>query len=141
MKNGALVVLVIAVTGAVAFSAGTSLTPTYKTENNTPVNKVQCLDSDPPSTTKTINVEGTTYNFIKGDAGISNEKVTMEMDKVGTADGKDVYKSAPNYFGDSLEDFRYVFSGKKEKNMWIFDVYIKQGATVPDYARNCKTIG
>lgn len=141
MKNGAVVMLVVALTGAIAFSAGTALTPTYKTANNTPVATTQCVDSDPPSTTDTITVEGVQYNFIKRNANVSDDKVRMEMDKVGTANGKDVYKSAPNYFGDSLEDLRYVFSGKKEKNMWIFDVYIKNGVTVPDFIRNCKKIG
>lgn len=141
MKNGAIVMLVVALTGAIAFSAGTALTPTYKTTNNTPVATVQCMDSDPPSTTDTITIDNVKYDFIKRNANISDDKVRMEMQKVGTANGKDVYKSAPNYFGDSLEDLRYVFSGKKEKNMWYFDVYIKDGVTVPDFIKNCKKIG
>ncbi|MDP3987603.1 MAG: hypothetical protein Q8P80_00460 [Candidatus Levybacteria bacterium] len=130
----------IVVLFAVAMSG--MLTPS-KTDENTPVNALaSCVDFDPPNQDEFITFNGTKYDLLKKDAGISAGKMG-EMQKIGSVEGMDIYKLvSTNYFGQAGDD-NIIYKLKeidKTKN-YIFDIYIKDGVLIPDYIKNCKPIG
>lgn len=148
MKNSGIILVGVVAIAAVALSATTAMKPNYDPVNATAVDAVSCVDYDPPNTADQVTHNGVKFNLIKINAGISEDKVKAEMTKLGVAaggnaDGRDMYKAeGKNYFGEPIgDDFVYVDSGKKNKGMWLFNVYIKDGIVIPDYIRNCTTKG
>lgn len=148
MRNSGIIIVGLVAVAAVAASATSAVKPTYAPVNTTAVDAVKCVDYDPPSTSDQVTYNNTKYDLIKLNAGISPDKVAGDMKKVGTASGgslsgKDLYTvPGKNYFGQPLgSDFVYVDSGKKNKNLELFNVYIKDGVAIADYIRNCTSKG
>lgn len=145
MRDSGIILVAFAVVGAVAVSALTNVAPTLKPSNTTPVDTVNCVDNDPPSTEDQVTFNGKQYNLLKRDGGISDMKVREEMTKVGqVTDGRDAYNArGKNYFGQPIgPEFLYVHGGKKAKGgNWLFDMYLLNGVPIPDFVKNCKKIG
>ena len=144
MRNSGIIIVGLIAVAAIAVSATTALKPTYQPVNTAAVDAVACVDYNPPSTTDTVTYNGAQYDLIKEKAGISADKIAADMKKVGNVSGKDLYVvPGKNYFGQPLGDtFVYVDSGQKNSNgMEEFNVYIKDGAAIPDYVTNCTTKG
>jgi len=148
MRNSGIIIVGLVAVAAVAASATSAIKPTYTPVNTAAVDAVQCVDYDPPSTSDTVTFNGVQYDLIKINAGISADKVAGDMKKAGSAtsgslSGKDIYTVAgKNYFGQQLgSDFIYVDSGKKNKNLVLFNVYIKHGIIIPDFVKNCTSKG
>lgn len=148
MRNSGFIIVGIVAVAAVALSATNAMKPNYDPVNTTAVDAVACVDYDPPNTNDQVTYNGIKYSLLKINAGISEEKVKDDMKKVGVAsggnaDGKDMYLvPGKNYNGEPIgEDFVYVDSTKKNKGMWLFNVYIKDGIAIPAFVKNCTTKG
>lgn len=144
MRDSGIIILAFAVVGAVAVSALTNVAPTLKPANTTPVDTINCVDNNPPSTADQVHLNGKTYNLLKKDGDIPDNKVRTEMVKVGKLDdGRDAYNTTgENYFGEKIgPEFLYIDSGKKLKGQWVFDMYLQDGVPIPDYVLNCKKVG
>ncbi len=148
MKDSGIIVVGVVAVAAVALSATTAMKPNYDPVNTTAVDAVACVDYDPANTADQVTYNGAKFNLLKINAGISEDKVQQDMKKVGVAaggnaDGKDMYLvPGKNYFGEPIgEDFIYVDSTKKNKNMRLFNVYIKDGVAIPDFVKNCTSKG
>lgn len=148
MRNSGIIIVGLVAVAAIAASATTALKPSYTPVNTAAVDAVKCVDYDPPNASDTVTFNGVQYDLIKLNAGIPQDKVSADMKKAGTASGgslagKDLYTVPDkNYFGQALGDsFVYVDSGKKNKNMTLFNVYIKHGMAIPDYITNCTSKG
>ena len=94
MRDSGMILLAFAVVGAVAVSSLTNVAPTLKPANTTPVDSVNCVDYNPPTTTDQVVVVGKTYNLLKKDGAISAQKVKEELKKIGTTpSGQDAYNA------------------------------------------------
>jgi hypothetical protein len=144
MRDSGIILVSFAVVGAVAVSALTNVTPTLKPSNTTPVDTVNCVDYDPPSTSDQVQLNGKTYNLVKKDGGISKDKLHGEMKNVGTLpDGRVAYNATgKNYFGQPIgPEVLYVDSGKSKGSNELMDLYFQDGVPLPDYIKNCKKTG
>jgi hypothetical protein len=106
--------------------------------------KPACTTYDPPNKTDTVFFEGITYDLLNEKAGISLSKVKAEMKKIGNVSGKDIYQdTGANYFGQEIgSDFIYVdLTTKDSHGMLLFNIYIKDGVAIPDFVKNCKSVG
>ena len=143
MQNSGLILVGVVSVAAIAYSATAAIKPNYDPVNTQAADAVFCLDYDPPNTADFIMYKDAKYNLIKINAGISTEKVNLDMEQVGEYNGKQMY-IAPrnNYFGEPLgENFVYVDSTKKNGDMWLFNIYFKEGETIPNFVRNCTSKG
>jgi hypothetical protein len=144
MRDSGIILLAFAVVGAVAVSSLTNVAPTLKPANTTPVDTVNCVDYDPPSTSDQVALNGKTYNLLKKDGSISKDKIKREFKDVGTLpDGRKAFNAlGKNYFGQPIgPEVLYVDSGKTKGNNGIFDMYFQDGVAIPDYIKNCKKTG
>ncbi|HZJ18461.1 MAG TPA: hypothetical protein VFD45_02480 [Patescibacteria group bacterium] len=138
MNKFVLSILGVAVITGVALAGLFSLSPN-KNQNYIPVSPTaSCVDFDPPSTIQTVSYNGAQYNLIKIDAEIVEEYKFKEL----TSLGNNLYALASNYFGQKVDPV-IVFQLKNTalKSPYVFDIFIKDGAQIPDYVKNCKSTG
>lgn len=138
MTKFIFVIVLIVIIGAAAI---TGLFQNNKPEQSPVSPPVSCVDFDPPNADESIVFNNEKYDLLKKDGGIISSKMT-EMRKIGNVSGKDVYKlRTTNYFGQQKEDsVLYLLKEIKGLN-YIFDIYIKDGLPIPDFIKNCKSIG
>ena len=138
MNKFVFFVLGVAVLAGVTFAGLLSLSPN-KDQNYEPVASAgSCVDFDPPDASQTVSYNGTQYNLLKKDAEIIEEYKFKEL----TSLGNNLYSLNSNYFGQKVDPV-IVFQLKNTvlKSPYAFDIYIKSGAQIPDYIKNCKSTG
>lgn len=135
-------VLVIIIIGAAALSGALTQSQNPQKQGEI-VATSKCLDFDPPSATDKISFNGASYGLIKNDAQIKEEYKFREMSKIGEVDGKGLYVMASrNYFGQEVfQDIVFLLKNTTLASPYIFDIYIKDGAQIPDIIKNCKSTG
>ncbi|MFH1186848.1 MAG: hypothetical protein V1697_01595 [Candidatus Levyibacteriota bacterium] len=138
MNKLVIFTLGVVVIAAVALAGLFSISPN-KNQNYTPVSPTaSCVDFDPPSTSQTVSYNGVQYNLIKKDAEIIEEYKFKELNSLGN----NLYALTSNYFGQKVDPI-IVFQLKNTtlESPYVFDLYIKDGAAIPDYIKNCKSTG
>jgi len=142
MNNIITTVLVIIIIGAAALSGILSQDQKPKNQGDI-VATSQCLDFDPPSGTDKISFGGESYGLIKKDAQVKEDAKFRKMEKIGEVDGKGLYiMRSPNYFGRQIGwDVVFLLKNTTIASPYVFDIYIKDGATIPDAIKDCEPTG
>lgn len=138
MNKFVIFVLGVALLAGVTFAGLLSLNPN-KNQNYEPVASAgSCVDFDPPDTSQTVSYNGAQYDLLKKDAEIIEEFKFKELKSLGN----NLYALNSNYFGQKVDpEILFKLKNTTLKSPYVFDIYIKDGAAIPDYIKNCKSTG
>lgn len=142
MNKTLLLFVGIVILGAAALSGVLTFNKDTAKLGNEPGGNVKCVDFEPPSTTDTISYNSQTYGLIKKDAQVAEDYKFNELTSLGQINGKNAYRMATNFFGQGNDqDLIFLLKNTIIKAPYVFDLYYKAGATLPDFIKNCKAIG
>ncbi len=143
MNKVILILIAAVVIGAAAFSG--FFNPVRKGDNSPAVGvNASCVDYDPPNTDDTLMLpsNGQKYNLIKDDARVIDDFKFGELRQIDIVDGKNVYNLESNIFYERITtDVIFILQNEEKppKSPYIFKIYLRDGVTIPDYIKNCKS--
>lgn len=145
MNKIILLLIGVTVIGAAAFAG--FFTPN-KPKSNAPAiaTNTACLDEGAPITTDTVSYQGAQYNLVKSDAHVKEPGKLNEMRNTGAVDkdGRGIYTMGSDFFGKATDpNLIFVLQNKEVPPMpdFIFKIYLRDGASIPDYIKNCQSTG